>query len=157
MSDGRDAAERKAGKWLVIFAIVFAFILVIFTGYQRTRQTSILANESWCGRAIQAEKLAGERKDTSCGDLLRVQLKAVALNSHIDAVGHQIALLSLMIMVLAGGNLALNISKAGATIGLGRKEQQAVAVAAKETAAAAEDKADTIAKGAFTPPPGESL
>jgi hypothetical protein len=161
MTDPRETAERKAGKWLITFALVFAAAVVTFGAYQRIRQTNILATPDWCARAINAEKLTPGRQETSCGELMKIQLKAVATNSHIDAGAQAIALIAIILLVVAGGNLTLAVSKTGANLGLSRSQREAAAAGANEAAGAAKDKADDIAGGAkpqnFTPPDDEPL
>lgn len=152
MTGTRESVERKASKWLIAFALIFAALVVAFTAYQRVRQTNILATQDWCARAIKAEELSS-RPTTSCGELMKIQIKAIATNSHIDAVSQAIAMLSIIILVVAGGNLSLTAGKGGVDLGLSRNAKHARAQGAKETAEAADSKAEEIVKSTFTEGP----
>jgi hypothetical protein len=150
MMADQTAAERKAGLWLVGFAL-------LFSAYQRVQQTRILSTPDWCARAVNAEKLTPGRQETSCGELMKIQLKAVATNSHIDAGSQAVAQLAIILLVVAGGNLTFAVSKTGANLGLSRRQQDAAAAGAAQAAQAGKEEAQDIAHGkpVFTPPPGE--
>lgn len=165
-----EAAQHKAkqvkaaltGRWLVIFALVVVTFTVSFIAYQQIELTKILAAPDWCARAIKAEQLAEGRQTTSCASLLFKQVSAIAMNSHIYAGSMALALLVLIVIVVAGGQLAFSANKTGVTGNIGRAPQDpspTPAEAAASTAQAAVDQADVIAAapGANTNPAGEPL
>lgn len=152
MSAILEAAHKKAqqvkaavtGRWLVIFALVVVSFTVSFIAYQQIELTKILAAPDWCARAIKAEQLAEGRQTTSCASLLFKQVSAIAMNSHIYAGTMALALLVLVVIVVAGGQLAFSANKTGVTGNIG-KAPPTPAEAAAATASAATDQAEQIA------------
>jgi hypothetical protein len=126
------------------FALLCVACTSAFLGYMAIKLTDTLASPTWCSTALQAEKISPGSTFvglTSCVDLLRVQLKSLAVNSHIVFAVFALCLLVLIVIVIAGGRLNFSASKTGVSANMGREE------AAQETADAAQSQADEI-KGA---------
>lgn len=118
----------------------------------------ILSAPDWCARAINAEKLTTGRATSSvelCKELLLKQVGSLAMNSHIYAGTIALCLLVLIVIVIAGGKLSFQATKEGVSANVGKDDvQQAAALAATQTAEAAEDKATEIREAVdFTIPP----
>ncbi len=105
---------------------------------------SLLAEPTWCNRAIGAADKSDARPEYAvggCFSLLAKQVDALALNSHFALGTLALSLLVLVVIVLAGGKLSFKASKDGIT---GDIASDAAAEAANATAAAAVAKADEI-------------
>lgn len=127
-------------------AVTSAYIM--YMGY---RLNEVLSGPGWCSTAIGAGRAdANTNVDIgkSCVGLLTIQLKSIATNSHILFGVIALCLLTLIVIVIAGGKL--DASGFGAHIGLGKTD---AAKAANATASAAQDKADEISAEAA---PGEN-
>lgn len=122
--------------WALIAVVVTSAALIVFA----YRLIGWLAAPDWCGRAIAAGR-EGERPEsaiTGCFGLMTRQVEALALNSHLAIGVIGLALLVLVVIVLAGGKLSFTASRTGVSADIGRD----AAEAARETANAAEAKAD---------------
>lgn len=127
---------------LVCVAVTSAFIM-----WMSYKLVEILSAPDWCARAINAERLSTTRATSSlelCKELLLKQVGSLAVNSHIYAFVIALCLLVLIVIVIAGGKLSFQASKDGVSANVGKEVEQAAAIAATETAQAAEDKASEI-------------
>lgn len=89
---------------LVCVAVTSVFILVMIVW-----TTRLLADGNWCERAIGAAKEASSRPEyavSACFDLLKQQVAALANNGLIYAGVIALSLLTLMVIVVAGGKLS---------------------------------------------------
>ena len=129
---------------VLISALVIVLIVSGFTMYMAGWMTSVLSGPGWCAKALGAEQASKGTVDVaaSCVGLLTIQLKSLATNSHILFGMFALCLLVLVVIVVSGGQLSFSASKSGVSGNIGRT---GVAQAAKETAEAAEDKAEEIA------------
>jgi uncharacterized membrane protein len=95
---------------LVIVAIIGAYIM-----WMGWRLSNILSSSEWCGKSLQAERISNQNFGglTACVDLLKIQLKAVATDSHIFAGVVAFVLLVLVVIVIAGGRVSFKASKTG--------------------------------------------
>lgn len=132
---------------VLVVAIVTGYVMVV--GW---RLIDILSSPDWCARALGAEKASpGRTLDglKACINLMGDQIDALAIDSHISQGVVAMCLLTLIVIVIAGGRLNLDISKTGAKASIGKEEAQAIAAAGAEQAAeAAKDEAKDIASGA---------
>lgn len=138
---------------LICVAITSAFIM-----WMAYRVNETLSGPGWCSTAIGADRATDtSRIDVaqSCIDLLTIQLKSLATNSHILFGVIALCLLVLIVIVIAGGKLSFQATKEGVSANVGKDDvQQAAALAATQTAEAAEDKATEIREAVdFTIPP----
>jgi hypothetical protein len=139
------------------FALICVAATSFVLAYMATVLIDTLSSPDWCSKALQAERLSTERGGglTSCVDLLTIQLKALAVNSHIVLGVFALCLLVLIVIVIAGGKLSFAASKDGVTGNIGKDAIEAAehVVAGAEEAAAEVKQAPTK----FTAPPGEQL
>lgn len=138
------------------FAVLCVACTAGFLGYMTYWQTEILSSADWCSKALQAERVSAERGGgmTSCHDILMVQLKALATNSHVDHGVFGMVLLVLIVVVIAGARLSLAASKSGVSANIGREEVEAAQhVADKAEEGVAEVKEAVASSG----PPAETL
>lgn len=130
---------------VVIVAVIAAYVM--YMGY---RLTEVLASPGWCRTALGAEKVSatdGTIKGLdACVSLLTIQLKSLAVDSHINAGVAGLCLLVLIVIVIAGARLEASVSREGGSVNIAPKD---AVEAADQTAAAAVDKADEI-KGAVS-------
>lgn len=96
---------ERASKWLVIYGLVVSTAVLIFITLQQIRHTNILSTSDWCARAIKAEAIT-QRGETSCSSLMSQQIGAMAINSHIYAVGYTLTLLAVIVIMVVRGNLS---------------------------------------------------
>jgi hypothetical protein len=118
---------------------------VMWMGY---RLNEVLAGPSWCSTAIGADRATENSKidvATSCVGLLTIQLKSIAMNSHILFGVVALCLLVLIVIVIAGAKLDIHASKEGEFgVNMSRDEP----VVASETVKAAAKGAAEGAVGA---------
>jgi hypothetical protein len=123
------------------FALLCVAVTSAFVMWMRWEQFQVLSSPDWCNRAVKAEQLQPEsRLDAAlaCVGLQQVQIKAIANNSYIDGGTIALCLLTLMVIVVAGGHLSFTAPGGiGANMG-------GAAKAADEVADAAVDKAEEI-------------
>ena len=133
-------------NWLTAFALLLVGGACGFIGVMIWRSTGILAAPDWCARAINAEKLAGSRTTSAiegCMDLLKQQVGAVAINSHIFAGTIAVSLLVLVVVVVAKARLDLAVARGEAKINVGSDP----GAAAQHVADEAQDAADEVQTG----------
>jgi hypothetical protein len=98
---------------LLCVAVTSAFIMVM-----AWRINDILARPDWCARALGAGKSVAEGKAPiaglqGCINLLTIQLRSLATNSHIFAGVIAMCLLVLIVIVIAGGKLSFKGGSSG--------------------------------------------
>lgn len=91
------------------FALVCVAATSAFLAYLAISLIETLASPAWCSKALQAERITA--KDTfvgltACVDLLKIQLRALATNSHIVIGTFALCLGVLVVIVIAGARLA---------------------------------------------------
>lgn len=98
------------------FAVLCVAVIAAYIMWMGWRLSNILSSPEWCGKALQADRITPDSKFdglTACVGLLQIQLKAIATDSHIFAGVVALCLLSLIVIVIAGGRLAFSASKTG--------------------------------------------
>lgn len=123
---------------VVCVAITSAYIM-----WMGWKLNETLSGPGWCRTALGAEKSSatdGTIKGLdACVGLLTIQLKSIATNSHILFGVVALCLLTLIVIVIAGGKLDLELPDklGGGGVHLGREAArgaQAAADSAQETA-----------------------
>ena len=141
------------------FAVVVVAVVAAYVMWVGWTLIDILSSPDWCARALGAEKASPGQTVKgleACIDLMTVQVKSLAIDSHIAQGVVAMVLLTLIVIVVAGGKLSLTASKAGVGANIGRDDVgQARIDGAKEVEGAAKEKTSEIkhdvAEGA--PPP----
>jgi hypothetical protein len=112
----------------------------------------ILNAPDWCERAVGAGQDANARPFLSvqaCFDLLRIQVEALALNSHMLVGTLALCLAVLVVIVLAGGKVSFTASKDGASANIGSDHPEVEG--AKRVAEAATQESAQVEKEARAP------
>jgi hypothetical protein len=136
--------EITANKVLA-FALICVAASSAFVMWMQLMLVGTLSSPDWCARAINAEKLATVRGQSSisiCASLFDKQLGSLAVGLFINAGTNALCLLVLIVIVVAGGKLQFKANREGVDVGIGK-----AAAAAQQTAAAAVDKAEEISNG----------
>jgi hypothetical protein len=121
-----------------VFAVICVAVTSAFVMYMSYLLIQILSSPEWCGKALQAEKISSQNFGglTACIDLLKIQLKSLANNSYIFGVVTALCLLTLNVIVIAGGRLSFAVSKTGATANMGKEDVEAIPVEVTNSPAA---------------------
>lgn len=134
----------------IIGGIGLAFVIITsaFVMWMAYTITQTLSGPGWCRTALGADKATSNdgtiRGLEACVNLLTIQLKSLATNSHILFGIVALCLGVLVVIVLAGARLSGKIP-GGGEIDVSRQD---AAAAAQTTAAAAQTTADEISAGA---------
>lgn len=141
-------AEQKPHNAIRTWALIAVFLTSGAMIFFSNKLINLLAEPTWCNRAVGAVESTNGRAESAvsgCFALLDRQVQALALNSHF-AVGTQaLSLLVLVVILLAGGRLSFTANKGGVSANLGSDDKEdPVIEAAKETANAADEKAEEI-------------
>jgi hypothetical protein len=145
MSFWRTLGQTLARNPISTFAVFCVACTAAFLGFMSDRLLTVLESSDWCGKAIQAEKISPGSTYvglTTCVDLLKVQLQAVATGFHIGLSAYAFSLVVLIVVVVAGAK-ASGKMPGGIEFNVSRDAEEA----ADEVAGAAVDKAEEI-KGA---------
>lgn len=121
------------------FALICVAATASFLCYMAVWLTNTLSSSDWCGKAIQAERISPGNTFvglTSCVDLLKVQLQATAMNSHIVIGSFAFCLVVLVVIVIAGaraagklpGGVEFDISREPASVKVVNSSEDAVPV-----------------------------
>lgn len=135
------------------FAVVCVAIIGGYIMWMGWQLVQIMSSPGWCAKALQAERITPGNSFaglTACIDLLKIQLRATAVTSHIYAASLALCLLTLIVIVIAGGRLSVAASKTGLSANMSSAEDAAAAAAA-QTAGAAVAEAGKIATEAAKP------
>jgi hypothetical protein len=91
-----------------LFAVLCVAVTSAFVMVMSYRLIDILSSPGWCGKALQAEKISSQNFGglTACTGLLTIQLKALADNSFVFGGVIALCLLTLIVIVIAGGRLS---------------------------------------------------
>lgn len=162
MTFWRTLLQTVAKNPISSFAVLCVAATAMFLGYMTRRLSGVLESYDWCGKAIQAEKISpGETYVglTTCVDLLKIQLEAVAFGFHISVSSFALTLIVLIVVVIAGARASFKLSKEGFEGNVSKHDEAGAAAdhvveGAKE--AAAEVKGDPAVQGppAVPPAPG---
>lgn len=112
----KDLWEVLKRNPISAFAVLCVAFIGGFLAYMTHWETTILASPDWCNRILNSEKLAeSTRLDAAlaCLGIQKIQIEALATNSHIDHSSLSFALIVLVAVVIAGARLAFKLSKSG--------------------------------------------
>lgn len=103
------------------FAVLCVACIAVYIGWMGYRLNETLSSPGWCSKALQAEKISAQNFGglTACVELLTIQLKSLAMNSHILFGVMAGCLLVLIVIVIAGGKVSFNVSRTGAAANIG--------------------------------------
>ncbi len=124
------------------FAVVCVAVTSAFVMWMSYTLLQTLSGPTWCSRAIGADQAAGKGNidvAASCVSLLTIQLKSLANNSYIFGGVVALCLLTLIVIVIAGGHVSFK-GPAGISGDINTGAPQA----AQTVADAAQDTADQI-------------
>ena len=127
-----------------IFALICVAVTSAYVMWQGWRLVDILAAPTWCSRAINASN-EGDQPEfavSGCFSLLKDQVAALAVTTHIYAGVIAFCLAALMVIVVANGR-ASGKGPGGFELDIGG-ERPTAPEAAQIVAGAAVDAADTI-------------
>lgn len=147
MTVWRTFLHTIARNPISFFAVLCVAATAAFLGYMTLRMSTVLESPGWCGKAIQAEKITGGETYvglTTCVELLKIQLEAMATGFHISVGSFALTLLVLVIIVVAGAKANFKLGRDGIE---GDVSRQDAAGAADQVAGAAVDEADAIRGG----------
>lgn len=142
------------------FAVLCVAVIAAYIMWMGWKLNETLSGSGWCAKAIGADNAD---KDTtidiaaSCVGLLTIQLKSIATNSHILFGVVALCLLTLIVIVIAGGKLSLSAGAKGLNANIGKDVEnaaQAVADGAQETADDVKEGVKPPAKADAGLPPG---
>ena len=146
MSDfrfGRSLLQTVARNPISLFAVLCVASTAAFLGWLTYRLLKVLESPEWCSTALKAERISVETKGglTSCIDLLKTQLDAVATGFHISTGGFVFVLVVLIVVVVAGARANFKLGKDGIE---GNVSRQGAAAGAEHVADAAVEAADEV-------------
>jgi hypothetical protein len=128
-----------------LFAVLCVAVTSGFVMWMNFRLLNVLSGPGWCATALGAGKASS--KDGSpikgleaCVGLLTIQLKSLANNSYIYAFVIALCLLTLIVIVIAGGRLSFK----GGPTGVETDISGGAAPAAQAVADSAQTTADVI-------------
>lgn len=105
MTFRRTLLNTLARNPISLFAVFCVACTAAFLGFMSHRLLTVLESSQWCGKAIQAEKISPGTTYvglTTCVDLLKIQLQAVATGFHIGLGAYAFSLVVLIVVVVAG-------------------------------------------------------
>ncbi len=125
------------------FAVMCVASTSFFLGWLTYRLIGVLESPDWCSKALQAERISTETKGglTSCVDLLKTQLEAVATGFHISTGGFVFVLIVLIVVVVAGAKANFKLGTDGIE---GNVSRDSAADAADHVVKGAEDAAAEV-------------
>ncbi len=97
------------------FAVLCVACTSAYLGWITYRMLRVLESPDWCSKALQAERVSVEARGglTSCVDLLKTQVTAVATGFHISTAGFVFVLVVLIVVVVAGAKANFKLGKDG--------------------------------------------
>lgn len=138
----RTLLNTLARNPISFFAVLCVGSTAAFLGWLTYRLVRVLESPDWCSNALRAERISAETKGglTSCVDLLKTQLEAVATGFHISTGGFVFVLVVLIVVVVAGAKANFKLGKDGISGDVSRD----AAPAAQFVADKAQDAADQV-------------
>lgn len=124
-----------------LFAVVCVALIAAFLAYMSSRLLTVLESSDWCAKAIQAEKITPGNTYiglTTCVDLLKIQLQAVATGFHVSIGAYAFSLIVLIVVVVAGARASAKLPGMEFNVSRGAEE------AAEQVADAAVAEAEAI-------------
>lgn len=120
----RDVKEEPHST-IRTFALICVAVTTLYVMAMGWWLNSTLASPNWCARALGAERASPGmtvKGLEACIDLLKIQLRSLATNSHILFGVVALCLLVLVVIVIAGGKLSFKGSKEGIEGNIGSNE-----------------------------------
>ena len=131
-----------------VFAVICVAVTSAFVMVMSYRLIQTLSSPGWCRNALGAEKSSsadGTIKGLdACVGLFTIQIKALATNSFIFGGVIALCLLTLIVIVIAGGYVSFSFSKAGGSANIGKT---AADKAAEHVVEGAEKAAEEVTEG----------
>lgn len=142
------------------FAVLCVAVIAGYVMWMGYRLNETLSGPGWCRTALGAEKSSPAAEGTitgltSCVGLLTIQLRSLATNSHILFGVVALCLLTLIVIVIAGGKVSFNVSRTGAAANIGKDVESLPVTVVNEKNDPVPVESPQSQK--FTPPPGETL
>jgi hypothetical protein len=107
-----------------MFAVLCVAVTSAFVMYMSYKVVQTLSGPGWCRTALGAEKVSstdGTIKGLdACVGLLTIQLKSLANNSYIFGGVIALCLLTLIVIVIAGGKLSFAATATGVNANIGK-------------------------------------
>lgn len=152
----RTLSQTIAKNPISSFAILCVAATAMFLGYMTVRMSGVLESSEWCAKAIQAEKISPGNTYvglTTCVELLKIQLEALATGFHISISSYALTLIVLIVVVIAGARASFELGKDGIKGNVSKHDDPAVAAAEHVVAGAQEAAAEVKTEEAPPPPP----
>ena len=146
MTFWRQLLHTVARNPISLFAVFCVSCTAAYLGWLTYRLLLVLESPAWCGKAIQAEKVSPGTTYvglTTCVELLKIQLSAIATGFHISTGGFVFVLVVLIVVVVAGARANFKLGKDGIEGNVSRDAAQA----AEQVAGAAVNEAEEIKGG----------
>lgn len=131
MTFWRSLLVTLAKNPISTFAVLCVAATAAFLGYMSDRLLTVLESADWCGKAIQAEKISPGSTYvglTTCVELLKIQLNAVAMGFHIGLSAYALTLIVLIVVVIAGAKASWKITQTGIEATMERDDPTPVTV-----------------------------
>jgi hypothetical protein len=144
----RQLLNTIARNPISLFAVLCVSCTAAYLGWLTYRLMLVLESPAWCAKAIQAEKVSPGSTYvglTTCVELLKIQLSAVATGFHISTGGFVFVLIVLIVVVVAGARASGKLGSSGLEFDMSR--QDAAAAGAEHVTDAAK-VAEAEVKGA---------
>lgn len=140
----RSLLATIARNPISFFAVLCVAATAAFLGWMTQQMVDVLESPNWCGRAIQAERIAAENFKglEGCVELLTIQLSAMATGFHISVGSFALTLIVLIVIVVAGARASGKFGASGVEFNVSKEGP--AAEAADEVAGAAVEKAAEI-------------
>lgn len=106
----------KVANPIRLFAVLCVAVTSLFVMWMSFRLLNVLSGPGWCATAFGAGKVAGTEPVKgldACVGMLTIQLKSLATNSYIFGGVIALCLLTLIVIVIAGGKLSVDASATG--------------------------------------------
>lgn len=116
MTFWRSLLQTIAKNPISLFAVLCVACTAAFLGYMILRMAVVLESANWCGKAIQAEKISPGNTYvglTTCVELLKIQLQAMATGFHIALGSFASSLIVLIVVVVAGARASWKVGPSG--------------------------------------------
>lgn len=150
MTFWRTLINTLAKNPISFFAVLCVACTAAFLGMLTYRLLVVLESPAWCAKAIQAEKVSPGSTYvglTTCVELLKIQLEAVAMGFHISVGGFVFVLIVLIVVVVAGARASGKVSATGVEFDVSHRDDLAARAAdhvvegAKDAAAEVKEEA----------------
>ena len=131
MSFWRTFLLTLARNPISTFAVACVAAVGVYLAYMTNQLLQVLTSPHWCANAIQAEKISPGSTYvglTTCVELLKIQLQAIATGFHISVGSFALTLIVLIVVVIAGAHATFKAGSSGIEGSVGRDEPQPVKV-----------------------------